>query len=62
MKIALALVFTIFCYAGDCLASSPNVLTGQDSFSADTVKKGKGGKKGKKGKKKGAPASGEHAG
>jgi len=60
MKIAVALMFVVVCYAGDCLASSPNTLTDQYSYNSVTVKKGKK-NKGKK-KKKGAQASGEHAG
>lgn len=52
MKIAIALMFTIACYAGDCLAASPNVVTSQQGYHSATVKKGKSKSKGKKKKKK----------
>ena len=62
MKIAVALIFTIVCYAGDCLAASPNVVTDQSSYNSVTVKKYKGKIKGKKKRGRAAKASGQHAG
>ena len=40
MRLAVALMFTIVCYAGDCLASTPNVVTDQGRQSS-TVKQEK---------------------
>lgn len=60
MRIAIALMFTIVCYAGDCLAAAPNVATDQYSYNSTTVKKHKSKSKGKKKKKKGSQSSGQH--
>jgi hypothetical protein len=55
MRLAVALMFTIVCYAGDCLASTPNVLTDQ-GYQSSTVKK----TKSKDKKKKKASKAGKH--
>lgn len=62
MKLAVAIMFMVACYAGDCLAASPNVVSDQSSYNSVAVKRHKGKIKGKKKRRKAAKASGQHAG